>query len=239
MNHRLIARRFGVVVTSAMALPMASATLAMADVPEPTVPPDVAGEFSGRAVLLAQESAQDFSAQAAEDSARGRVLRETGPQAPDLSGDVVAGVPHQVFVFTAEFPAGTSTTTPVEATEEWVALLSRGSTVLGTIRVWKPDGGPAESAGYTGDTVLGTSLLDLAAEDVFVEDATLAVAYVLRDGVLYPLAAEPQAEFASATESAGMEAPTWWIVAGLSLAFIGVGGAARVARSQRRRLSLS
>jgi hypothetical protein len=115
-------------------------------------------------------------------------LRTLAPD-PDAPAEtsVQAVAVHEVYAFTPEFLRGGHTDVAVAATGEWIACLRRDGVVLGTVRVDKPDGGPAELAGSDGDADLGTALSDLATGELVVEDGESGALYGLDGDTVRPL----------------------------------------------------
>jgi hypothetical protein len=106
--------------------------------------------------------------------------------APDLSGVLRAGRVHQVYAFTEEWVRGEASADPAAPTLEWLAPVVRGSDVLGTVRVWKPDGAAAEVAGFDGDTRLAAALQGF--EDLpIVEDPSVAEYFALDGDSVLPV----------------------------------------------------
>ena len=192
MNSARRAVAVGVAVLSGVTL---AATAASAAIPSPDVPQDVAALLSGAAIDQVQDAAAETQQQAADATSNSRALNSIGASVPDLSGRLTSGPAHQVYGFTDAFTHGEATEAAVEPTEEWIAALLSDGRPAGTIRVWKPQGGPAELAGYTGDTVLATSL-QVGSSVVIVEDGTIDAYYRLDGDTLTPLPASGQTEFA-------------------------------------------
>lgn len=119
-----------------------TATTASAEVPAPDVPQDVATLLSGSAVEQVQAAAAETQQQATSTQGDAKALNSIGVQAPDLSGGLAAGLAHQVYGFTDAFTQGAVTDAAVAPTAEWLAPLLRNGEPAGTIRVWKPSGGP-------------------------------------------------------------------------------------------------
>ena len=135
--------------------------------PTPTVPPDVAAQFTGEAVRQSQLAA--------------------GPGSGADSLGVRAGTVHQLFRFSADYVAGTPTDEPVVPADSWIASLLHGDEVRGVLWVWKPEGGPAEWQGYADDRELGATLEELGPQDLLVEDPTIGGWYALDDGTIRAL----------------------------------------------------
>jgi hypothetical protein len=112
--------------------------------PPPVIPPDVSALFAGDAVRQADAGAAGIPA--------------------DFSG-ARAGDVHEVFMFTIDFVEGAETNRPVISAGRWMASIERGGQVLGTLEVWKPDGGPAELAGFSDDVATGSVLGTLTPAD--------------------------------------------------------------------------
>jgi hypothetical protein len=145
--------------------------------PQPTIPPDVQAAFDGDALVVAQKAAADS-----------RVSLDPAAQAlePDFSGAHAANI-HEVFLFTREFVEGLPTSDPLSRADEWWAALTSGNEVVGVLTVWKPDGGPAEFAGYSEDVRLGAVLGGLGATEVLIDDAPTGAIYALDGNTVRPL----------------------------------------------------
>jgi hypothetical protein len=158
-------------VTAAIAGALVAAVVAAGPahaVPTPEIPADVAATFAGAAV---------------------RQLRaDPGTLDTDFSGDIRADDIHEVFAFTREFVRGTPTREPVASTGSWIASITRGEEeVLGTVWVWKPDGGRAEVQGYADYVELGVALADVGPTDILIEDAPTGAWFALSGDTLRPL----------------------------------------------------
>jgi hypothetical protein len=103
------------------------------------------------------------------------VLTDDAPQFLQ-SQDVGAGSSlqardaHQVFRFTDGFLEGLRVEAAVP-TGDWLASVTRGDVVLGTLRVAKPDGSAAQLTGFDADVDFGAALGDLQTGEVLVEDS--------------------------------------------------------------------
>lgn len=134
--------------------------------PIPQVPADVAAAFAGDALRAAQASTQGTDA--------------------DFSG-ASAGDIHEVFWFSADFTAGRPTPAPVRSSGSWLAGVQRGNSVLGTVLVRRPDGGPADWAGASADVPLGSALRTLSPTELLIEDAPNGAYYALDGTTARPL----------------------------------------------------
>ncbi|MCW2635677.1 MAG: hypothetical protein JWQ99_2044 [Blastococcus sp.] len=146
--------------------------------PLPTIPPDVQAAFDGDALLVAQQSAED---------ARSSVEPAGRASQPDFSGAIRVEDIHEVFLFSMEFIGGVPTTEPLSRADQWWGGITRGNDVLGVLTVWKPDGGPAEFAGYSGDATMGSVLGGLTATDLLIDDAPTGAIYALNGNTVRPL----------------------------------------------------
>jgi hypothetical protein len=157
-------------VTAAIAGALVAAVVAAGPaqaVPTPEIPADVAATFAGAAL---------------------RQLRaDPGTVDTDFSGDIRADDIHEVFAFTREFLRGTPTREPVASTGSWIASITRGEEVLGTVWVWKPDGGRAEVQGYAKYVELGVALADVGPTDILIEDAPTGAWFALSGDTVRPL----------------------------------------------------
>ncbi|WP_146149622.1 hypothetical protein [Kineococcus rhizosphaerae] len=147
MTHKVRATALGVLTAAAAAVVLASPAAAT---PKPVIPDDVSSYLSNKGIRQVQENLANFGAQAGSET--------LGPTPPDASGNLRAGRIHQVYLFTDAWVKGSADADPAEATQQWVAPVLRGNEAIGTVRVWKPDGGPAEVAGFNGDTQLADAL---------------------------------------------------------------------------------
>jgi hypothetical protein len=152
-------------VAAALAAVTLTAGPALAD-PEPTVPPDVAAVLDD---VLETARAGDAGAGA------------------DFSGPVRADHVREVFQFSIAFVQGEPTNEPVITTHSWVASIHRGDEALGTLLIRRPDGGPAEPAGFSGDVVLGSVLGTLSATELVIDDAPHGGYYALDGATVRPL----------------------------------------------------
>jgi hypothetical protein len=162
MSWRAVLRLAAAVVLAVVATAGRASAL-----PQPSVPPDVAAAFSGDALEWVQ-----------------RVAPSDGTY---LSGDVRVGEVHEVFWFSTDFVEGTSTDEPVRPSGSWLAGLLRGDEVLGTIAVWKPEGGPAQPNGYSDDVPIGSALGTMDATELLVVDEPNGAYYALQGSTVRPL----------------------------------------------------
>jgi hypothetical protein len=134
----------------------------------PDVPPDVREALSGDGLQrMLSPSQQD-------------------PGTPDLTYAVVGAV-HRLHTFVPGFYRGRPTPDPVTETDEWLGVLQRGDRVLGLVRVWRPEGAPAELAAWAGDVEIGTALLGIGPDEVVVLDEPGAAYYAWDGARLRPL----------------------------------------------------
>jgi hypothetical protein len=134
--------------------------------PPPEIPPDVSALLAGDAVRQADAGAAGIRA--------------------DFSGARADAV-HEVFVFTTDFVEGAETDRPITSAGRWIASIERDGQVLGTLEVWKPDGGPAELAGFSDDVATGSVLGTLTPAEIFVADDPRGAYYALDGGTVRPL----------------------------------------------------
>ncbi|MGZ4668085.1 MAG: hypothetical protein ACXVX3_06105 [Blastococcus sp.] len=134
--------------------------------PPPSIPADVGALFAGDAMRHAQAGAAEIDA--------------------DFTGARIADI-HEVFTFSRGFLAGASTPEAVTSTGRWMGAIERGVEVLGTVDVWKPDGGPAELSAYSSDAVLGSVLLQVSAAEILILDAPRSAFYALDGRTVRPL----------------------------------------------------
>ena len=193
MSTTTLARAWGGGLALAGLLILGGGTASATAAPEP--PADVTAFLAGPAVEEIQASVADAARQAAGGGPQSRALTAIGEDVPDFSGEVSAGPAHQVSSFTDEFLAGSADGPPTRTTQQWLAALGRDGEAIGTARVWKPDGAPAELAVYNDDAVLGGSLL-FDDPTVVIEDETISTFYRLDGAVLTPLPASSRTEFA-------------------------------------------
>jgi hypothetical protein len=116
--------------------------------PAPRVPPDVSA-------VLTDDASQYVQSQ---DTSSGGSL-----QALDA---------HEVYRFTDGFLEGLKVDVDVVPTGDWLASVARGDVVLGTLRVAKPDGTPAQLTGFDDDVDFGAALRDLKVGEILVEDSS-------------------------------------------------------------------
>lgn len=179
----------GLLVSAVIVGVVAAPVAAFASVvPEPSVPADVEALMTGRIAGEVQQSLEG-AVDLGVDGAGGEV--------PDFSGDLQVGPIHQVYAFTHAFAFGDAEAVPVEPVEEWLAALIVDGDSVGTVRVWKPDHGAAQLAGFDANSELGGSLVAISEDAVLVEDAQVATYYTLEDDVLTPLKAGGAQEFSS------------------------------------------
>ncbi len=134
--------------------------------PTPEIPPDVSALFAGDAVRQADAGAAGIRA--------------------DFSGARADDV-HEVFMFTIDFVEGAETTRPVVSAGRWIAGIERGGLVLGTLEVWKPEGGQAELAGFSDDVATGSVLGTLTPGEIFIADDPRGAYYALDGETVRPL----------------------------------------------------
>ncbi|TFV72985.1 hypothetical protein E4P39_16020 [Blastococcus sp. CT_GayMR19] len=135
--------------------------------PVPTVPEDVRAVSAGAGLRQAQAGAEGLGA--------------------DFSGDVRAEDVHELFRFSMTFVDEGPVTEPVVSTGQWVAALERGDEVLGTLGVWRPDGGRAQPNGYSDDVALGAALGAVSATELLIHDAPNGAYYALSGTTVRPL----------------------------------------------------
>src|SRR5688572_26676948 len=134
--------------------------------PPPEVPLDVSALFAGDAVQQAHAGAAGVRA--------------------DFSGARADDV-HEVFMFTIDFVEGTETTQPVTSAGRWMARIERADQVLGTLEVWKPEGGPAEVAGFSNDVATGSVLGTLTPTEILIADDPRGAYFALDGETVRPL----------------------------------------------------
>jgi hypothetical protein len=131
--------------------------------PAAQVPPDVSAVLAGDALQALPDPIVDG----------GRTLH--------------AEAAHPVFRFTHGFLDGLHVDVSVVPTGDWLASVTRGNIVLGSIRVAKPDGRAAEVAGFEPDVDFGAALRDLDAGEVLVEDTGTGGYFALDGSTVRPL----------------------------------------------------
>lgn len=104
-----------------------------------------------------------------------------------FGADVRADDVHEVFRFSAEFVDGTATTEPVVRTDSWLAAITRGDRVVGTMLVWRPDGGAPEPAGYTDDAANGVALRTVTPGETLVVDEPIGAFFAIDGTTVRPL----------------------------------------------------
>lgn len=130
--------------------------------PAAQVPPDVSRVLTGDGLLAVQNQAAGGSSLRAQDA-------------------------REVFRFTTGFLDGLPVPVAVVPTGDWLASVTRGDVVLGTLRVAKPDGRPATLAGFDSDADLGGALRELGAGEVLVEDTTTGSYFAVEGTSVRPL----------------------------------------------------
>lgn len=135
-------------------------------VPPPEIPLDVSALFAGAAVRQAHAGAAGIRA--------------------DFSGAHADDV-HEVFAFTIDFVEGAETSRPVTSAGRWMASIERADRVLGTLEVWKPEGGPAELAGFSADVATGSVLRTLTPAEILIADDPRGAYYALDGETVRPL----------------------------------------------------
>jgi hypothetical protein len=135
-------------------------------VPPPGIPPDVKALVAGDAVRQADAGAAGIRA--------------------DFSGARADDV-HEVFMFTIDFVEGAETTQPVTSAGRWMGSIERADQVLGTLEVWKPEGGPAEVAGFSNDVATGSGLGTLTPTEILIADDPRGAYYALDGETVRPL----------------------------------------------------
>ena len=70
-------------------------------------------------------------------------------------------------------------TEPVVSAGQWIAALMRGDRALGTLGVWKPDGGPAQPFGFSNDVAIGEALATVSATEILIVDEPNGAYYAL------------------------------------------------------------
>lgn len=155
------------------------------------IPGDVQVQFAGAALRQAATAAADLSRQ--QDSSEG------GPPPLDLSGNISTGPIHQLSVFTEEYYEDNATAPPVAMQQEWMSSIRRDGTVIGTLRVYKPEGGVAQLAAANGDIDLGKTL-DATEEKAIVEVPWTRSFYTIVDDIVSPVNAPAHEEVPSAAD---------------------------------------
>ncbi|GAA0312709.1 hypothetical protein [Kineococcus aurantiacus] len=177
-THSARAARRGSLTALAAAVTVLVLSSPAAATPEPTIPHDVRDLLADEALRQVRSNLAHFAAQPATG---GDVL-----QVPDVSAPLRAGRVHQVYTFTSAWVGGEQGADPAAPTPQWLAPVLRGSDVLGTVRVWKPDGAAAEVAGFNGDVQLGQALQGFADLPV-VEDASVGEFFALDGDAVLPV----------------------------------------------------
>lgn len=152
-------------LAAALAAVVVGAGAALA-APVAPVPADVQAVFDGAALQQAQVGGEAVDA--------------------DFSGARVAGA-HEVFAFSDAFIDGRPTSEPVTSRDQWLGVLTRGDDVLGTLGVWRTDGGPAYANGYSNDVRTGRALLTLAPAEILVADDPHGAYYAVAGTAVRPL----------------------------------------------------
>jgi hypothetical protein len=92
-----------------------------------------------------------------------------------------------VHRFSPDFVDGKPTDEPVIPAEQWLGALVRGDDVLGTLGVWRNDGGPAQMNGYANDAPIGRALLTLTPAEILVVDEPNGAYYAVDGTTVRPL----------------------------------------------------
>jgi hypothetical protein len=92
----------------------------------------------------------------------------------------------EVYTFTHDYLYGKPTKTAVTPTGEWYATVLSGSDVIGFVRVWSPEGGGTEVAGYAGQVDIGAALAR-AGGGTFVEEPRTAEVFLITGATIEPL----------------------------------------------------
>lgn len=195
-SRRGLQRRRALGLAAVTVASIAFAAPAHAD-PVAQLPTDVTQALDGKALQAAAASAAEFAKQDEGDS--------LGPTPPDFSGAIESGSVHQIYTFSDGFFQGDTAAAPVQAQQQWVAAVQREGQVLGTIRVWKPSGGPAQLAQFTGDVELGSSF-EAAKDDVVIEVPETSSFYMLHDDVITPVNNAAKLEVPSASRISDVQA---------------------------------
>jgi hypothetical protein len=132
-------------------------------------PPDVQQVFDDRALPFIRENAP-------QQGGSPNVFQEA-----DGIQDIT-----EVNGFTFDYANGKSTDTPYEPIDEWLAAITADFVVIGTIRVWIPEGGDAEIVGFDGDGELGGKLAEAAGVD-YIEDPRIGASYAAFGDTIGPL----------------------------------------------------
>jgi hypothetical protein len=164
MSSPARARIRAVLAASVVALALSTGPAGAA--PPDGIPPDVKALVAGDAVRQADAGAAGIRA--------------------DFSGARADAV-HEVFMFTTDFVEGVETDRPITSAGRWIAGIERDGTVLGTLEVWKPDGGPAELAGFSADVATGSVLGTLTPAEIFIADDPRGTHYALDGETVRPL----------------------------------------------------
>lgn len=162
-------------------------------------PSDVQKMFQGEAAKQVQGHVQNL-----HQNPRSSVDRATTPSTPDFSGSLQTRNVHEIFFFSEDFMAGREVGEPVVSAKQWIAPIQRGSTLLGTVIVWKPQGGPAEVAHFDADVERATALTHLASDEVFVQDERVGEFFALHADTIRPLNDRALAELPAAAPLAAL-----------------------------------
>lgn len=185
--------------------------------PTPTTPPDVQKMIEGPALLDAQKSAAQaraadaaaasHTATAQSSAARTVPGKDTTifAQAPDFSGAIQAASTHEVFAFSADFLAGRATSNPVTSTGEWISGIERNSQPLGSMIVWKPNGGAPELAHFDGDVDMASALRGVKPDELFIQDERTEEWFALQGTTVRPLNARARVELPAAAPISALQ----------------------------------
>jgi hypothetical protein len=140
---------------------------------------------TGPAGAAPPEIPADVRALVAGDAVRQADAGAAGIQA-DFSGARADDV-HEVFAFSMDFIEGEETSRPLTSAGRWIASIERDGRVLGTLEVWKPEGGLAELAGFSADAATGSVLGNLTAAEILVVDDPAGAYYAVDGDTVRPL----------------------------------------------------
>lgn len=139
-------------------------------------PPDVQRVFDEEAIpfILATASGEGGSPSVFEDI--------TGIQ--DIT---------EVHTFTPDYVNGRPTDTPYLPNGEWIGAIMADFVAIGIVRVWTPDGGDPEVAGFDGDGELAGKLAEAVGID-YVEDPRTGASYAAFGDTIGPFDERAAAE---------------------------------------------
>ncbi|MCV2395171.1 hypothetical protein OEB99_12710 [Actinotalea sp. M2MS4P-6] len=206
---------------AAVVLVVAGSGSASAAENDPPIPADVAAYYESQALVdLAEVSAE-------------RVVRtsEAVGERDATAAASSVGVIHAVHAFSEGFGRGEAGAAPTEPDGEWIAALKDGDEVIGTFRVWKPAGGPAEMAAYDDNVELGL-ILEQTGYRVVVEDGGSGELFAIDGDVVVSLNQPAKVEFGNSQRisnfraayarraargraaASSMDAPVGWALVG-------------------------